>query len=202
MTRALLVVDVQNDFCEGGALAVQGGNRVAEKIAFMLQEKKLGFPYEYDLTVASLDWHKPLPDTNCGHFAVDAEPDFVRSWPVHCVEYTDGAQPHPALDKFSDTFDFAVYKGNGTQSYSAFEGVTRTKDRSSLLSRLRSADVTDLDVVGIATDYCVKASVLDALGTGFNVRVLMDMCAGVSVETTAQACEEMMKQGAELVTGV
>jgi nicotinamidase/pyrazinamidase len=198
MTRVLLVVDVQNDFCEGGALAVRGGRAVAERInAYLVAHDQDG---TYSQVIASIDHHKPPPNDNCGHFALNDEPDFVNSWPVHCVEWTEGSRMHPALNPIF--FDFAVYKGNGTQSYSAFEGVTWTKDRSSLLARLRSADVTDIDVVGIATDYCVKASVLDALGTGFNVRVLMDMCAGVSVETTAQACEEMMKQGAELVTGV
>src|SRR5918994_1300480 len=92
-TRALIVVDVQNDFCEGGALAVDGGSAVARAVTGYLADQA----DRYAMVVATRDWHAPLPDTNAGHFAVDAPPDFVTTWPVHCVAGTAGAEYHPAL---------------------------------------------------------------------------------------------------------
>lgn len=195
MTRALLVVDLQRDFCEGGALAVAGGNAVAEKIEAHMDQNT------YDLTVASLDWHKPAPDTNCGHFALEGDPDYITSWPVHCVRATDGAQMREPLKR--EYFDTVVVKGNGTQSYSAFEGVGAEFSPSgvghSLLALLRSNAVTDIDVVGLATDHCVKATAMDGRGLGFRVRVLEDMCAGVNPATTNQAITDMRKAGVVIV---
>lgn len=194
MTHALLVVDLQQDFCEGGSLAIEGGNRVAENVRDYLRESA------YDVTVASQDWHRAPPETNCGHFALgDKVPDFVSSWPVHCVQHTQGAQLHSALNP--RMFDVMVNKGDGTQSYSAFEGVTR-EDKHSLLAILRSRGVTELDVCGLATDYCVKQTVLDGLGLGFKVRVLQDLSAGVTLETSAAAISEMHESGAKIVEGV
>lgn len=193
--RALLVVDVQNDFCEGGALAVDGGNAVAERIAkTILSKPALG----YDLVVASKDWHEAPPNDNCGHFALEGEPDYVTSWPVHCVALTDGAQFHSQVARWDEKIDHVVYKGYGTQSYSAFEGVS-DYGRHSLLALLRSNGVTDIDVCGIATDYCVKASVLDGLGLGFNIRVLAEFCTGVDPADCAIAMEEMSDRGAYIV---
>jgi nicotinamidase/pyrazinamidase len=187
MKRALIIVDVQNDFVEGGALGVTGGNAVAEKIAKHIPAS------DYPVVIGSLDYHKPLPHTNCGHFAEPGtDPDFVTSWPVHCVAGTAGAELHSALTPLA--FDALVRKGHGTQSYSAFEGVTGSG--TSLLALLRSNGVTDLDVVGIATDYCVKASVIDGLGLGFGVRVIADMCAGVAEASSTAALHEMMARGA------
>lgn len=195
-TRALLVVDLQRDFCEGGALGVEGGNAVAEKIKSFIDSSAVD---QYKLLIASRDMHNAPPDTNCGHFAAPgSDPDFVASWPVHCVMGTNGSRFHSALDP--DSLDEIINKGMGTQSYSAFEGVTA--DYRTLLAILRSAGVTDIDVCGIATDYCVKATVLDALGAGFKVRVLMDMCAGVSAGTSQEAAAQMMARGASLVTGL
>lgn len=193
--RALLAIDIQNDFCEGGALAVAGGSRVAEAIAAHVTENHK----QYDLLVASQDWHLAPPETNCGHFALNGEaPDFVNSWPVHCVQHTAGAALHPAFRRvWYDLFDALVLKGSGTQSYSAFEGVT--SDGRSLLAILRSAGITDIDVVGIATDYCIRASVMDALGCGFGVRVLEGMIAGVDQRTSAQALWDMKAAGAKYV---
>jgi nicotinamidase/pyrazinamidase len=197
VTTALLVVDVQRDFCEGGALAVQGGNAVADSVATLLAPPAIG----YDLVVASMDWHKPAPNTNCGHFALEGEPDYVTSWPIHCVADTDGAALHPALVTVFEKIDYVVWKGHGTQSYSAFEGVTPADRGShSLLALLRSNGITDLDVVGIATDYCVKASVLDARGLGFRVRVLTALCAGVAQATSDAAIKEMALRGATILT--
>lgn len=197
MSRALLVVDVQVDFCEGGALAVAGGNAVAEGIAQHLDRPVLG----YDLTVASMDWHEAPPNDNCGHFALgDKVPDFVSSWPVHCVKGTPGAA---LKDELMGRFDVTVLKGNGCQSYSAFEGVGSSTSSAgvglSLLAILRSNRIKEIDVCGIATDYCVRASVLDALGLGFKVRVLMPLCAGVADGSTIDAMIAMQMAGAELV---
>jgi nicotinamidase/pyrazinamidase len=200
VTTALLVVDVQRDFCEGGALAVQGGNAVAEKIAAHVKADFDNFE-GYSLTVNSMDWHNPPPNTNCGHFALEGEPDYVTSWPVHCVKATHGAG---MKDELMGLFDVTVLKGNGCQSYSAFEGVGGVTSSAgvglSLLAILRSNGITDLDVCGIATDYCVKASVLDARGLGFRVRVLTALCAGVAQATSDAAIKEMALRGATILT--
>jgi nicotinamidase/pyrazinamidase len=199
MTTALLIVDVQNDFCEGGALAVEGGNDVAHDIAeYVSVTRQAADPY--DLVVASMDWHMAPPNDNCGHFALEGEPDYVKSWPVHCVADTDGAALHRSLLPVYDKIDYLVWKGHGTQSYSAFEGVTpQDRGSHSLLALLRSNGITDIDVCGIATDYCVKASVLDALGLGFQVRVLAELCAGVAEGTSIDAFNAMRVAGAVLV---
>lgn len=189
MTRALLVVDVQNDFTEGGALGVEGGAAVAGRITDYLRDD----PERYELVVASRDWHHGHGD-NEGHFALDGEPDFENSWPPHCVQGTPGAEYHPAFD--SSLVDVHVRKGQGTAAYSAFEGVT--DEGGSLREVLDANDVTDLDVAGIATDYCVRASALDALAAGRTVRVLTDLVAGVAAESSAAALAELAAAGAEL----
>jgi nicotinamidase/pyrazinamidase len=196
MPTALLIVDVQRDFCEGGALAVAGGNRVAADVAALLEPDALG----YDLVVASKDTHAAPPDDNCGHFALKGEPDYRTSWPVHCVAGTDGSKFNVAFRDVIDKIDYTVVKGYGTQSYSAFEGVTPERRGShSLLALLRTNGITDIDVCGIATDHCVRASVMDALGLGFKVRVLEQLCVGVTWETATEALEEMEKRGATIV---
>ncbi len=191
MTKALLIVDVQNDFCEGGSLAVNGGAAVARKITDFLR----AHPSEYDLVLASRDWHDG-DNNNGGHFANQGEtPDFVNSWPVHCVAETHGAEYHPNLD--TSLIQVHVEKGMGEPSYSAFEGVTR--DGRSLSEVLESASVDHLDIAGIATDYCVLASALDALGEQLKVRVLSELCAGISAETTAAAVAKMQAAGCAVV---
>lgn len=191
MTRALLIVDVQNDFCEGGSLAVEGGAAVAQKITDYLQANA----GKYDLIVASRDWHDGDND-NGGHFAKPGEqPDWVNSWPSHCVSGTQGAEYHPNLD--TSFIQVHVEKGMGKPSYSAFEGVTR--EGKTIASVLHEAGVTKLDVVGIATDYCVLASSLDARGEAFEVNVLTEMCAGITSETTAQAIKSMQDAGCTVV---
>ncbi|RRD60643.1 isochorismatase family protein [Leucobacter sp. OH1287] len=189
MSRALLIVDVQNDFCEGGALGVAGGSAVAAKIAAFLQENS------YDLVVASRDWHN-ADDSNGGHFALSGEPDFVDTWPVHCVAETEGAAYHPEVADLD--IDVHIYKGMGEPAYSAFEG--KTDSGESLEKLLKDAGVTDLDVVGIATDYCVLASARDALNAGFSVRVWRDMVAAVAPDSGSKALADLAAQGAELVT--
>ena len=117
MGRALVVVDVQNDFCEGGALAVAGGAAVAAGVSAFLDRAGAG----YDVVVATADWHEPLPDDNAGHFAVGTDPDYVATWPEHCVRDTPGAAYHPALRLPEGVLH--VRKGQGRQDYSGFEGV-------------------------------------------------------------------------------
>lgn len=189
--RALLIVDVQNDFCEGGSLAVAGGAAVAQKITDFLKTHSA----DYSLVVASRDWHDSN-SSNDGHFAIDgAAPDFVNSWPPHCVSGTPGADYHANLDQ--SFIGVQVRKGMGHASYSAFEGITT--DGRTLEQVLSDAEVTELDVVGIATDYCVLASALDARKTGIAVNVLTDMCAGISVASTDAALAKLEQAGCVVV---
>ena len=193
MARALIVVDVQNDFCEGGSLAVGGGADVAFTIAEVLHEwQEAGLDseatQEYEFVVATRDHHIQPGD----HFSDD--PDFVHSWPPHCVAGTDGAAFHPNLDP--QPFDAVFSKGEYAAAYSGFEG--RAQDGSALVDWLRSRNVDQIDVVGIATDHCVRATALDAARSGFRTRVLLDMTAGVNAETTARALAEMRAAGVAL----
>lgn len=187
MTRALLVIDVQNDFTEGGALGVDGGAAAAEGITAYLQ----AHPNRYDVVIASRDWHHG-DDDNGGHFATDAAPDFVTTWPRHCVASTPGAEYHPALDV--SLVDVHVKKGQGVPAYSIFEGTT--DDGVAFPDELDRLEVTDVDVVGIATDYCVRASALDALAAGRRVTVLDDLVAAVDPVTGAEALVELETAGA------
>lgn len=190
MSRALFIIDVQNDFTEGGALGVEGGAAVAAGITELLAQH----PDRYDHVFASRDWHDADSD-NGGHFALDAEPDFVTTWPVHCVAGTTGAEYHPALN--TDAVTVHVRKGQGSPAYSIFEGTT--EDGSAVADKLEELGVIDIDVVGIATDYCVRASALDALEHGRGVRVLTDLVAGVAEESSAAALAELGHAGAEIV---
>ena len=189
MTRALFIIDVQNDFTEGGALGVVGGAAVAAGVTDLLARHR----DEYALIVASRDWHTPDHD-NGGHFALDAEPDFVDTWPPHSVAGTPGAEYHPAFD--TSEVHVHIRKGQGVPAYSIYEG---TDDAGASISEvLTSHGITDIDVVGIATDYCVRSSVLDARQNGFGVRVLDGMHAGVAPDTSEAAVAEMASAGAEL----
>lgn len=186
--RALLIVDVQNDFVEGGSLAVAGGRAVAEGISAHLREHGAG----YVAVVASRDWHH-AEGTNDGHFAAPGtDPDYVSTWPVHCVSGGPGAEYAPELDTSAITHH--VRKGMGVAAYSAFEGVTG--DGRSLPQLLAELGVRHLDVVGIATDYCVRASVLDARTRGLTVRLLPGLHAAVAAESGARAVQEMAAAGA------
>jgi nicotinamidase/pyrazinamidase len=178
MTRALLVVDVQNDFCEGGSLGVAGGAAVASKISAYLANS------DYDHVVASRDAHEDPG----AHFSAD--PDFLESWPPHCRVGTAGAEFHPALDtqRVEAVFD----KGAHAAAYSAFEG---TSGGVPLVDWLRAHGVTEVDIVGIATDYCVRATALDAVREQFTTTVLLDLTAGVAADTSASAVEEMRAEG-------
>jgi nicotinamidase/pyrazinamidase len=177
MTRALILVDVQKDFCEGGSLAVSGGAAVASEISSALDADARG----WDHVVATRDHHIDPG----AHFSTD--PDYVESWPAHCVVGTDGVELHPNLrtERVEAVFD----KGEHHAAYSGFEGVAG--DGSSLLDWLRAREVGEVDVVGIATDHCVRATALDSARHGFTTTVLLDLTAGVAPETTARALAEM-----------
>jgi nicotinamidase/pyrazinamidase len=182
--RALIVVDVQNDFCEGGSLAVDGGGDVARAISRYLQD---GNGYAH--VVATNDYHVD-PGS---HFS--DEPDYASSWPRHCVVGTQGVRFHPDLD--ITRVEAVFRKGTHAAAYSGFEGVDDAG--TPLGDWLREHDVDEVDVVGIATDYCVRATAADAAGAGFATRVLLGLTAGVTPESTAKAIEEMSAAGVELI---
>ncbi|MEU7280867.1 isochorismatase family protein [Streptomyces sp. NPDC045431] len=189
MHRALIVVDVQNDFCEGGSLAVAGGADVAAAITDLIGQAA-GAVYQH--VVATRDHHIDPG----GHFS-DA-PDYVNSWPKHCVAGTEGVGFHPnfAPAVASGAIEAVFDKGAYDAAYSGFEG---TDENDVPLARwLREREVTEVDVVGIATDHCVRATALDAAREGFRTQVLLDLTAGVSEETVQRALEELREAGVEL----
>jgi nicotinamidase/pyrazinamidase len=186
MTRALIVVDVQNDFCEGGSLAVEGGAAVAAAISAMLVAR------DYDAVVATRDMHLDPGD----HFS--DTPDFVHSWPVHCVVASPGAELHPAFD--TQRVDAIFDKGRHAAAYSGFEGVDR--EGTPLAQWLRGQQIDTVDIVGIATDHCVRATALDATTEGFDTTVLLDHTVGVSPTTVATAIDELREAGVHLVGDV
>ena len=177
--RALVIVDVQNDFCDvaGAALPVAGGAAVAGRISTYLHRSG----GDYEAVVATRDWHVDPGD----HFSSD--PDFADTWPPHCRAGSEGAGFHPDLETAS--LDEVFSKGRYSASYTGFDGVGSGGE--SLEGWLRSRGVEGLDVVGIATDHCVRATVLDAARLGFATRVLVDLCAGVAPESTGAALAEM-----------
>ncbi len=189
MSKALFIVDVQNDFTEGGALGVDGGDAVAAGISRYLAAHAA----DYTLVIASRDWHDAEGD-NGGHFAA-GEPDFVDTWPVHCVAGTAGADYDPGLA--TDAVTHHVKKGQGRPAYSLFEGMT--DDGKTVAQLLDAYGATEVDVTGIATDYCVRASALDAIAHGRRVRILTDLVAGVAPGTSDAALTELAHAGAELV---
>jgi nicotinamidase/pyrazinamidase len=190
MTRALIVTDVQNDFCEGGSLPVAGGARVAADIADLVRAWFGRGPDapSYSHVVATKDHHvAPGP-----HWS--STPDFRESWPVHCRVGTDGEAFHPNLDP--QPFDAIFLKGEHRAAYSGFEG--RTTSDVLLADWLRGHGVTEVDVCGIATDHCVRATALDAVAAGFTTRLLHDLCAGVAPESTTAALAEMRAAGVSI----
>lgn len=193
MRRALIVVDVQNDFCEGGTLPVPGGAEVAHRIGELLHHWTAKDPKAPDYaSVVATRAHHVDPGS---HFAArGTKPDFRESWPPHCVRGTDGEAFHPNLDP--QPFDAVFLKGEHDAGFSAFEG--RTADGVGLTAWLRKHEITDVDVCGIATDYSVRASVLDALREGFAVRVLTELCAGHAEVTSSAALDAVRSAGAVL----
>ena len=181
--RALIIVDVQNDFCEGGSLAVTGGSAVARAISELLAS---GPGYAH--VVATKDFHIDPGD----HFAEN--PDYAVSWPPHCVAGTAGADFHPDFNPAG--IEAVFMKGHHTAAYSGFEGTDEAG--TPLADWLRRRGVDEVDVVGIATDYCVRATAVDAAEAGFCTRVLLDLTAGVAPESTARAVEDLRAAGVEV----
>lgn len=184
MSRALIIVDVQNDFCEGGSLAVAGGTRVAEMISRALADE----PERWDHVVATQDYHID-PGAHFGN-----PPDFVNSWPAHCVVGTPGALFHPNL--VTDRVDAVFHKGEHAAAYSGFEG--HTVEGVCLADWLRSHDVDTVDIVGIATDHCVRATALDAAQEGLATTVLLDLTAAVARPTTDVALDQLRSANVKL----
>jgi nicotinamidase/pyrazinamidase len=192
MPLALLVIDVQNDFCEGGALAVSGGAAVAGKISKFLETS------HYDLVIASRDWHNPTGN-NSGHFAdAGSEPNYTTTWPVHCVAETSGAQYHPNLN--AEAIGEHIFKGQGENGYSIFDGIT--KSGQSFQQLLEKNEIDEVDVVGIATDHCVLASAMDSKNHGLKVRVISSLTAGVAEASTEAAIDQMIDSGIEVVASL
>ena len=214
MARALIIVDVQNDFCEGGSLAVPGGAAVAGAISEYLDAHHR----EFDYVVATQDWHID-PGS---HFS--ETPDYKDSWPRHCVAGTRGAELHPDLD--TEYVDAYFRKGQFAAAYSGFEGLLAPEDAVPTGERqagalpggggemdaeslepgddaiglddwLQSHDVEDLVVVGIATDYCVKATALDAVQAGYGVTVVRSLTAGIA-EDLEDTVAELELGGADI----
>ena len=181
MSRALVVVDVQNDFCEGGSLAVAGGAAVAAAVGG--QARSGGYAH----VVATRDHHVDPG----GHFA--EQPDYLETWPAHCVVGTGGVELHPALDR--EPIEAVFDKGEYAAAYSGFEG---RADGVPLAEWLRERGVDAVDVVGIATDHCVRATALDAVAEGFATRVLLHLTAGVAEASTEAALEQLRTAGVRL----
>lgn len=183
--RALIIVDVQPTFCEGGELGIEGGNAVAEAIADYVADNR----DSYDLIVTTQDWHVDPGE----HWSTD--PDYLDSWPPHGIAGTPGAELHPALADLEA--DVALKKGEYEAAYSGFEG--RTEDGRTLTEVLQDAGVTAVDIAGLAESHCVKETALDALAAGFSARVLVDLTVPVSEELGAHARTAMSSAGAQLI---
>ncbi|MDL4821863.1 isochorismatase family protein [Actinomadura opuntiae] len=182
--KALIIVDVQNDFCEGGSLAVGGGAGVAAAISGHLAERGAGYAH----IVATRDLHLDPGD----HFS--DHPDYVDSWPPHCVIGTPGADFHPALTLAPIETVFS--KGRESAAYSGFEGVS--DDDVPLADWLSARGVDAVDIVGIATDHCVRATAVDAARAGLRTTVLLDLTAGVAKTTVDRTLDELGREGVTL----
>lgn len=202
MRTALIIVDVQNDFCEGGSLAVTGGAAVAAQVSEYLEDHHA----DYAAVAVTQDWHIDPGE----HFSEN--PDFVTRWPVHCVAETDGAELHPDLD--TDHVSAYFRKGAYDAAYSGFEGLAApdvdvpmgedpedsAEERPSLDDWLREQDIDAVDVVGIALDHCVLATARDAVDAGYDTRVLLPLTAAVARESGERAVSELDAVGVEIVT--
>lgn len=183
--RALLVVDVQNDFCAGGSLAVGGAEQVVDALNRHIAEAAAA-----GLTVYAVrDWHPAVTV----HFAPQGGP-----WPVHCVQDTEGARFHPRLRLPAGAILVSKGVDPDSHGYSAFEG--RTADGTSLLADLKARGIRHLLLGGLATDYCIRQTTLDALSGGLKVTVLDDAIAGVNAEDSERALVELREHGAQFIS--
>ena len=180
MSKALVVTDVQRDFCEGGSLAVLGAASVARRINTLLYGE-----HDYAAIVATRDHHVD-PGS---HFSAD--PDFIDSWPRHCEAGTTGADFHPNLT--FRNFDAVFDKGEYEAAYSGFEG--RTPEGEDLSGWLTAREISEVDICGIATDYCVRATALDAVRAGFDTTLLVDLTAAVHPEQVPHVVAELEAAG-------
>ena len=201
MAKALIIVDVQNDFCAGGALATDRGAKVASLISEYVEDNH----HRYEAVVATQDWHIDPG----AHFS--DTPDFVDSWPVHCVANTEGADIHPNLD--TDYIEAYFRKGRYEAAYSGFEGLQAPEEsvmtgehepgatlddegpKTPLADWLDEREIQDVDIVGIATDYCVLATAKDAVDAGYETRVLIDLTAPVHEDKLDEVIAEMEDEG-------
>lgn len=201
MAKALIIVDVQNDFCAGGALATDRGAKVASLISEYVEDNH----HRYEAVVATQDWHIDPG----AHFS--DTPDFVDSWPVHCVANTEGAEIHPNLD--TDYIEAYFRKGRYEAAYSGFEGLQAPEEsvmtgehepgatlddegpKTPLADWLDEHEIQDVDIVGIATDYCVLATAKDAVDAGYETRVLIDLTAPVQEDKLDEIIAEMEDEG-------
>lgn len=188
MRNALLAVDIQSDFVQEGSLPVPNGLQVAAQVARHIRH----FKTEYDFVVASRDYHEDPQD----HFS--ATPDFINTWPPHCVIGTPGAAFVPPIQNLvrEKLIQTVVSKGRHSAAYSAFEGVDPRGH--TLLDVLKEQRIDHIDICGLATDYCVRASALDARKNAFQVRILVNLCAAVNEATGLQAIEEMKAAGCQV----
>ena len=204
MAKALIIVDVQNDFCEGGSLAVEGGSDLASEISELLETSR-----DLDFVVATQDWHVDPG----AHFS--ETPDFRTSWPVHCVAGSKGSALHRNLD--TESIDAYFRKGRFDAAYSGFDGLLAPEDEVAVGEReahetavgggeapvslddwLRENDVDDVVIVGIATEHCVRATALDAVNAGYNTTVLRDYVVGIDEDAVAKAIDELEDAGVEV----
>lgn len=201
MAKALIIVDVQNDFCAGGALATDRGAKVAALISEYVEDNH----HRYEAVVATQDWHIDPG----AHFS--DTPDFVDSWPVHCVANTEGAEIHPNLD--TDYIEAYFRKGRYEAAYSGFEGLQAPEEsvmtgehepgatlddespKTPLADWLDEHEIQDVDIVGIATDYCVLATAKDAVDAGYETRVLIDLTAPVHEDKLDEVIAKMEDEG-------
>lgn len=188
MRNALLAVDLQSDFVQEGSLPVPNGLQVAAQVARHIRH----FKTEYDFVVASRDYHEDPQD----HFS--ATPDFINTWPPHCVIGTPGVAFVPPIQNLvrEKLIQTVVSKGRHAAAYSAFEGVDARGHY--LVDVLKEQRIDHIDICGIATDYCVRASALDARKNAFQVRILVNLCAAVTETTGLQAIEEMKAAGCQI----
>ncbi|GAA1824132.1 isochorismatase family protein [Nesterenkonia flava] len=208
--EALIIVDVQTDFCEGGSLAVEGGAEVAARISEFLEDAHA----EYEAIVTTQDWH-----IDPGRHFSDS-PNFETTWPVHCVAGSPGAELHEDLD--TDHVDARFLKGMFSDGYSGFEGQLGDPERVGILEGekgirvepsdvvpsgspeldtwLRDRGIDSVTIVGIATDHCVRATALDATENDYRVRVISDLTVGVNEDRVAETFDELREADIEVVT--
>ena len=193
--KALIIVDVQNDFCEGGSLPVEGGHAVASKISKLLLQQEV----DYDLVVATYDWHQPEGPE---HFAPEGtNPDFNETWPPHCVADTQGAAPPVEIASPLELVDIIkVYKGQNTAAFSGFEGVENRDGTGRTLEEvLDDNEIDEVFICGLALDYCVKATALDACIRSFDTHLLSDLTAPVNPDNTQTVIDELTENGVTVV---